>query len=234
MDSLLDLLKGVFRSFQGGKFQASKAQVDELLHTIPLVSVSSRSEELKVKEVLGLAMEYAVAVKLELARRASTANPKRALELVAYTTHCNLKPAHLMLALNLAMIVSYKGGNFIHAATSQKIDLKARLAKQLGVPDTKFTLLVPRVVLAEAVEAVESMLALLKAEGLDMPASVSRCAHDAYQVMQHAADRPAARRWLSMALKHARLSKVPGCEALEQMERKLVAIGGDPAVVDSE
>ena len=87
---------------------------------------------------------------------------------------------------------------------------------------------------AEAVEAVESMLALLKAEGLDMPASVSRCAHDAYQVMQHAADRPAARRWLSMALKHARLSKVPGCEALEQMERKLVAIGGDPAVVDSE
>ena len=116
VDSLLDLLKGVFRSFQGGKFQASKAQVDELLHTIPLVSVSSRSEELKVKEVLGLAMEYAVAVKLELARRASTANPKRALELVAYTTHCNLKPAHLMLALNLAMIVSYKGGNFIHAA----------------------------------------------------------------------------------------------------------------------
>lgn len=39
------------------------------------------------------------------------------MELSAYFTHCNLKPVHLALALNLAMSQAYKGGNFIHAAS---------------------------------------------------------------------------------------------------------------------
>ena len=38
------------------------------------------------------------------------------MELAAYMTHCALEPAHLMLALNLAMSVTYKFGNYIHAA----------------------------------------------------------------------------------------------------------------------
>ena len=32
-------------------------------------------------------------------------------------SHCNLQPAHLALALNLAMTQAYKGGNFITAAS---------------------------------------------------------------------------------------------------------------------
>jgi coatomer protein complex subunit alpha (xenin) len=40
----------------------------------------------------------------------------RQMELAAYMTHCVLEPAHLMLALNLAMSVCYKFQNFIHAA----------------------------------------------------------------------------------------------------------------------
>jgi len=39
------------------------------------------------------------------------------MELSAYFTHCNLQPAHLALALNLAMSQSFKGGNFIYAAS---------------------------------------------------------------------------------------------------------------------
>lgn len=38
------------------------------------------------------------------------------MELAAYFTHCNLQPAHLALALNVAMSQTYKGGNFINAA----------------------------------------------------------------------------------------------------------------------
>ena len=40
----------------------------------------------------------------------------RQMELAAYMTHCALEPAHLMLALNLAMVVTFKHQNFIHAA----------------------------------------------------------------------------------------------------------------------
>ena len=39
---------------------------------------------------------------LELLRKKTT-DPKRALELAAYFTHCNLQPAHTMLALKAAM-----------------------------------------------------------------------------------------------------------------------------------
>mmetsp|Transcript_10077 Transcript_10077/g.32862 ORF Transcript_10077/g.32862 Transcript_10077/m.32862 type:complete len:146 (+) Transcript_10077:3451-3888(+) len=39
------------------------------------------------------------------------------MELSAYFTHCNLQPAHLALALNLAMSQSFRGGNYIHAAS---------------------------------------------------------------------------------------------------------------------
>ena len=41
----------------------------------------------------------------------------RSLELAAYFTHCNLQPAHLMLALKTAMANAFKSKNFINAAS---------------------------------------------------------------------------------------------------------------------
>ncbi len=43
--------------------------------------------------------------------------PLLQLELAAYLTHCNLQPAHLLLALNLAMSLAFKVKNFINAAS---------------------------------------------------------------------------------------------------------------------
>ena len=40
--------------------------------------------------------------------RESAADVKRSLELAAYFTHCNLQPAHLMLALKTAMALAFK------------------------------------------------------------------------------------------------------------------------------
>ena len=82
-----------------------------------------------------------------------------------------------------------------------------------------------------AVAAVEARLALLREEGLCSPAVRQRSAFDAYQAMAHAGRRPEARKWLAVALACGRMSKVPGCEALQEMEAKLRAAGGDPGAV---
>lgn len=39
------------------------------------------------------------------------------MELLAYFTCCNLQPAHLLLALRMAMASAFKGKNFITAAS---------------------------------------------------------------------------------------------------------------------
>lgn len=39
------------------------------------------------------------------------------MELLAYFTCCNLQPAHLLLALRMAMAAAFKGKNFITAAS---------------------------------------------------------------------------------------------------------------------
>ena len=40
----------------------------------------------------------------------------RQMELAALMTHAALEPAHMLLALNLALSMTYKHGNYIHAA----------------------------------------------------------------------------------------------------------------------
>lgn len=64
-----------------------------------------------------MAQEYKLAVRIMLTARAhDQADAVRQMELAAYMTHCALEPPHLMLACNLAMVVTYKHSNFIHAA----------------------------------------------------------------------------------------------------------------------
>lgn len=41
----------------------------------------------------------------------------RNMELLAYFTCCNLQPAHLLLALRMAMASAFKGKNYITAAS---------------------------------------------------------------------------------------------------------------------
>jgi coatomer subunit alpha len=61
--------------------------------------------------------EYKTAVRIMITAKAhDAADGVRQMELAAYMTHCSLEPAHLMLALNLAMSMAYKHSNFIHAA----------------------------------------------------------------------------------------------------------------------
>jgi coatomer protein complex subunit alpha (xenin) len=84
---------------------------------------------------------------MEVARREVAAtnsfeSTKRSLELAAYFTHCNMKPAHQALALSAAMAQAFKAKNFLSASSFARrlLDLnpspamakKARQVKEIS------------------------------------------------------------------------------------------------------
>jgi len=104
----------VYDLFLQGKFKALSAHLDSMMASVPLACVDKRSEAEAVKQLLQSCREYKTACILSDARSAAT-DVGRKVELAAYLTHCKLLPAHQMLVLNLAMALSYKAKNFIHA-----------------------------------------------------------------------------------------------------------------------
>lgn len=81
------------------------------------LNAPSSSPTPQVKALLKAVAEYKTAARIMVTAKAHPADDApRQMELAAYMTHCALEPAHLMLALNLAMSVTFKHGNYIHAA----------------------------------------------------------------------------------------------------------------------
>lgn len=81
-----------------GDFDAAVANFTSILHTIPLLVVSRRTEEAEIKELVNVCREYLLAVRLEITRR-NEADPHRQCLLSAYFTKCKIQPVHLMLGL---------------------------------------------------------------------------------------------------------------------------------------
>jgi len=113
---LLELLKQGYRSFTAGQFEECKESLDRILHSIPMVVTSSRSDSNDLKELLDVCREYLTALRVKTAM-AETTDTARGLELAAYFTHCNLQPAHLLLALKNAMAAAFKNKNFVNGAS---------------------------------------------------------------------------------------------------------------------
>lgn len=108
VNTLLDLLKSAYRSFTNAQFDECREALDSILKTIPLVSVGSRTEVNDLKELLDVSREYMTAIRVKAALGDATNSPARSLELAAYFTHCNMQPAHLLLALKTAMASAFK------------------------------------------------------------------------------------------------------------------------------
>ena len=70
----------------------------------------------EVRELLGIAREYAVALRIEMKRKEHKEDPVRAAELAAYFTHSMMQPIHASLALRSAMSLFFKLKNFNTAA----------------------------------------------------------------------------------------------------------------------
>ncbi len=105
---LLEQLKQAYRAFTGAQFDDCRANLTSILTSIPLALASSRTECNDLKELLDVCREYITAIRVKCLLGSSGDNICRSLELAAYFTHCNLQPAHLMLALKTAMANAFK------------------------------------------------------------------------------------------------------------------------------
>jgi coatomer protein complex subunit alpha (xenin) len=117
MKKLVAGIRTGYRQFQGGKFNDAKATFISVLIDIPLVVTDNRNEANEVKEMLEICREYITSIRIKSAISENISNPARCTELSAYFTHCNLQPAHLLLALRSAMGTAFKYKNFISAAS---------------------------------------------------------------------------------------------------------------------
>jgi len=130
LSTLEDKLKAAYKAVTEGKFTEALRLFQDILHTIPVVVVDSRKEVDDVKELLGIAKEYTIALRIELNRREPALRDDllRQTELAAYFTHCQLQPTHLKLSLNSAMSIAYKAKNYNTAASFARRLLELSLA----------------------------------------------------------------------------------------------------------
>jgi len=134
LSSLEEKLKVAYKTTTEGKFTEALRLFINILHTIPVVVVDSRKEVDEVKELLGIAKDYALALRIELKRKdpALKDDLLRQAELAAYFTHCNLQATHLKLSLQSAMSICFKAKNYGTAATFARRLLELNLPPQVA------------------------------------------------------------------------------------------------------
>eukprot|EP01016_Furgasonia_blochmanni_P018304 TRINITY_DN2082_c0_g1_i4.p1 TRINITY_DN2082_c0_g1~~TRINITY_DN2082_c0_g1_i4.p1 ORF type:complete len:461 (-),score=149.11 TRINITY_DN2082_c0_g1_i4:314-1696(-) len=109
-------LKRAYGFFTEAKFNESLDLFREILLLIPLLVVKDQKEEREAQELLRLCIEYIVALRAEVSRKALAPNEaQRSLELSFIMCLCNLQPKHRILALRAGMALAYKTSNFVYA-----------------------------------------------------------------------------------------------------------------------
>ncbi|GAA5999111.1 coatomer subunit alpha [Rhodotorula paludigena] len=120
-------LRAAYTAFQKAKFAEAADIFRGILQSLLLVVTATPAEAAELQELVIVCREYLIGLSLEIERRriAAAGEPdslKRQLELAAYFTHCRLQPAHLQLALRLAMTTFSKAKNYPTAASfAQKL-----------------------------------------------------------------------------------------------------------------
>lgn len=117
LSSLEEKLKLAYKATTNGKFTEALKEFLYILQTIPLLVVETRKEVDEVKELLVIAKEYTLALRIELKRKETKDNPTRQAELAAYFTHCKLEATHLKLSLQAAISTCFKLKLFSTTAT---------------------------------------------------------------------------------------------------------------------
>lgn len=126
-------LQPAYTAFTKGRFAVATTQFKNLLHSLLFTVVNTTSESEEVKQLVGICREYLLGLAMEQKRRAIGVEPeaaKRALELAAFFTHCQLQTPHLQLALRQAAKQAFKAKNYNTAA------IFARRLLELAPPST--------------------------------------------------------------------------------------------------
>lgn len=107
-----DLQRG-YDTMRQNKLEDGITIFKSILHALLVNAVSEASEVNEAKSIINKAAEYAIAMDIELKRRAlGNSDIKRSLELSAYFTIPKLEVVHRQLALISAMKLSYSNKNF--------------------------------------------------------------------------------------------------------------------------
>ncbi|OAY82192.1 coatomer subunit alpha-1 [Ananas comosus] len=109
-------LKAAYRATTEGKFPEALRLFLNILHIIPLIVVDSRREVDEVKELIEIAREYVLGLKMEVKRKELKDDLVRQQELAAYFANSKLQKIHMRLVLTSAMTICFKGGNYATAA----------------------------------------------------------------------------------------------------------------------
>ncbi|KAL8937067.1 MAG: hypothetical protein Q9216_004616 [Gyalolechia sp. 2 TL-2023] len=114
----IDLQEG-YNAMKSNKLEDGLKIFKRMLHSLLVNAVGSQQQVAEAKKLISTAMEYTIAMSLELERRAlpteGDANLKRSLELVAYFTIPKLEVAHRQLTLLAAMKFSFANKNLSSA-----------------------------------------------------------------------------------------------------------------------
>ncbi|KAI9207062.1 coatomer WD associated region-domain-containing protein [Polychytrium aggregatum] len=113
----MNTLQEAYAVTKAGKFNEALNLFKVILQQVLFVIVERREAE-EVQQLVSIAREYILGLRMEVARKdvSIEANPKRAVELAAYFSHCQLQPAHLQLSLRSAMLLAFKIKNYATAA----------------------------------------------------------------------------------------------------------------------
>lgn len=113
-------LQSAYKLFSGGRLPASATQFKTLLHSLLFTIVNNKDDSDEAMQLIQICREYSMGLAIEQQRRSITAsepnNTKRALELAAYFTHCQLQTPHLQLSLRQAAKQAFKLKNFSTAS----------------------------------------------------------------------------------------------------------------------
>lgn len=110
-------LQAGYKSFTSGRLAVAATEFKSTLQSLLFTVVNSQEEVEQVAELVGICREYIIGLALEQKRRAVVnEDPKLALELAAYFTHCELISKHRVFPLRQAAKQAFKLKNFITAS----------------------------------------------------------------------------------------------------------------------
>ncbi|ORZ08128.1 coatomer protein alpha subunit [Absidia repens] len=119
VDHLSRMLQVGYRLFSAGRLGAISTQMKTILHAALFTVALDQKEADEVGLLIDICREYITGVALEQLRRtinAEQSQQKRALELAAYFTHCQLQSTHLQVALRQATKQAFRFRNFSTAS----------------------------------------------------------------------------------------------------------------------
>ncbi|KXS19763.1 coatomer subunit alpha [Gonapodya prolifera JEL478] len=132
LQQVIGKLQDAYAVTTAGRFEDAIATFKGVLHSSLFVVASKRTEVDELQQLIAVSREYILGLRMETSRKRLNmdvaANQKRAIELAAYFTHCQLQPAHLQLSLRSAMTLAFKVRNMNTAG------IFARRLLELGPP----------------------------------------------------------------------------------------------------